>query len=128
LFNTPDALGLAKGARIQQKTGFLHEGLKFIFHLIQNSLYNDKMVIMNRWVKAGIVENRFEGDRVSQSLQEAGIPFLIKSFLDTAYDGLYIPQKGWGAVMVPENFRQEAERVISEVKKSFQGEVKDETE
>jgi hypothetical protein len=83
---------------------------------------------MDRWVKAGIVENRFEGDRVSQSLQEAGIPFLIKSFLDTAYDGLYIPQKGWGAVMVPENFRQEAERVISELKKSFQEEVKDETE
>jgi hypothetical protein len=82
---------------------------------------------MDRWVKAGIVENRFEGDRVSQSLQEAGIPFLIKSFLDTAYDGLYIPQKGWGAVMVPEHFRQEAEQVISEVKKSFQEEVKDET-
>jgi hypothetical protein len=83
---------------------------------------------MDRWVKAGIVENRFEGDRVCQSLKEEEIPFLIKSFHDTAYDGLYIPQKGWGAVMVPERFRQEAERVISEVKKFFQEEGKDETE
>ena len=83
---------------------------------------------MERWVKAGIVESRFEGDRVSQALEEAEIPFLIKSFLDTAYDGLYLPQKGWGAVMVPKKFREEAERVISEVKKSFQKEVKDETE
>jgi hypothetical protein len=74
------------------------------------------------------VENRFEGDRVSQSLKDEEIPFLIKSFLDTAYDGLYIPQKGWGAVMVPERFRQEAERIISEVKKFFQEEGKDETE
>jgi len=83
---------------------------------------------MARWVKAGIIENRFEGDRVSQALKEAEIPFLIKSFLDTAYDGLYLPQKGWGAVMVPERFREEAERMISEVKKSFQEEGKDETE
>ena len=58
------------------------------------------MEVMEPWVKVGTVENRFEGDRISQVLQEAGIAFLIKSFLDTAYDGLYIPQKGWGIVMV----------------------------
>lgn len=83
---------------------------------------------MGWWVKAGVVENRFEGDRVSQTLKEAEIPFLIKSFLDTAYDGLYVPQKGWGAVMVPERFREEAEKMISEVKKSFQEGEKDEGE
>jgi hypothetical protein len=82
---------------------------------------------MARWVKAGIVESRFEGDRVSQALDEAGIPFLMKSFLDTAYDGLYIPQKGWGAIMVPENFEEEAGKVILEVKSSFQKGGDDET-
>ena len=83
---------------------------------------------MAGWVKVGIVENRFEGDRVSHALNEAGIPFLMKSFLDTAYDGLYIPQKGWGAVMVPENFKEETERIIFEVKGGFTKEVDDETE
>jgi hypothetical protein len=83
---------------------------------------------MARWVKAGVIENRFEGDRISQALNEAGVPFLIKSFLDTAYNGLYLLQKGWGAVMVPENFEEEAGRVISEVKKSFKREEEDETE
>ncbi len=82
---------------------------------------------MEQWVKTGTVENRFEGDRVSQVLREAGIPFLIKSFLDTAYDGLYIPQKGWGVVMVPAKNQEEAERLISEVKKTFVEEEKDET-
>ena len=82
---------------------------------------------MDKWVKAGTIENRFEGDRISQTLQEAGIPFLIKSFLDTAYDGLYIPQKGWGSVMVSENHKEEAERIISEIKKTFKEEEKDET-
>jgi len=85
------------------------------------------MEAMDQWVKAGTVENRFEGDRISQALHEAGIPFLIKSFLDTAYDGLYIPQKGWGIVMVSEKNREEAERLIGEVKKTFVKEEEDET-
>ena len=83
---------------------------------------------MAHWVKAGVVENRFEGDRVSQALKEAEIPFMLKSFLDTAYDGLYIPQKGWGVVMVPERLREKAERLVKEVKRTFQEEEKDETE
>ncbi len=82
---------------------------------------------MVQWMKAGIIENRFEGDRISQALHEAGIPFLIKSFLDTAYDGLYIPQKGWGVVMVSEKNREEAEKLISEVKKTFVKGEEDET-
>jgi hypothetical protein len=98
------------------------------FGLFLNHYIINKEVTMSRWVKAGIVENRFEGDRVSQALKEADIPFLIKSFLDTAYDGLYLPQKGWGAVMVPERFREEAEKMISEVKKTFQEEGEDEPE
>lgn len=68
------------------------------------------------------MENRFEGDRISQVLREAEIPFMIRSFMDTAYDGLYIPQKGWGMVMVPEDWLSEAERIIQEVKKSFKEE------
>ncbi len=80
---------------------------------------------MAQWIKAGIVENRFEGDRVSQALMEAGIPFVMKSFHDTAYDGLYIPQKGWGAVLVPEDFEEKAEGIISEVRGGFTGEEED---
>jgi hypothetical protein len=76
------------------------------------------------WVRAGVLENRFEGDRISQSLQAAEIPFVIQSFLDTAYDGLYVPQKGWGMVLVPQTFLEEAERIISEVKMGFKEEEK----
>ncbi len=83
---------------------------------------------MARWVNAGVVENRFEGDRISQAMRDAGIPHMIKSFLDTAYDGLYLPQKGWGRVMVPEEWSNEAERIVLEVRSIFQKEGRDETE
>ncbi|OGP55388.1 MAG: hypothetical protein A2162_11760 [Deltaproteobacteria bacterium RBG_13_52_11b] len=81
---------------------------------------------MDRWVKAGIVDTRFEGDRVAQALKEAEIPFLIKSFYDTAYDGLYVLQKGWGAVLVPQEFCEQTEAVIVDIKKTFEGEGRDE--
>ena len=83
---------------------------------------------MVRWGKAGIIENQFEGDRIRQALEEVQIPYLVKSFLDTAYDGLYIPQKGWGAVMVPEELREKAEKIILEVKTSFREEGRDESD
>jgi hypothetical protein len=81
---------------------------------------------MVRWAKAGTVENRFEGDRVALALKEASIPFVTQSFLDTAYDGLYIPQKGWEAIMVPEERMEEAGKIISEIKRHFE-EGEDET-
>jgi hypothetical protein len=110
---------VGRGIRLRKKplASFFNKNLFFglrPFHYIIKS-----MEAMEHWVKVGTVENRFEGDRISQVLQEAGIPFLIKSFLDTAYDGLFIPQKGWGVVMVSEKHREEAERLISEVKKTF---------
>ncbi len=100
---------------------------KLMLWVMQKSLYNVKMRAMDQWVKVGTVENRFEGDRISHALEQAGIRFLIKSFLDTAYDGLYIPQKGWGVVMVSERNKEEAERLISEIKKTFVKEEEDET-
>jgi hypothetical protein len=102
--------------------------IKFALWVVLDSLYNTtRRETMAPWVKAGVVENRFEGDRVAQTLKEAEIPFMIRSFHDTAYDGLYIPQKGWGVVMVPESLREDAERLLIEVKKIFQEEGKDET-
>ncbi len=81
-----------------------------------------------RWLEAGVINHRFEGDRIVQALREAAIPYLIRPFLDTAYDGLYLPQKGWARVMVPEGWREDAAKLIAEVKRSFQKEGEDETE
>lgn len=117
--------GLSDHGTFEKKTERLPRNL--FFGLLCNSLYNKIMELMDKWVKAGTIENRFEGDRISQALQEAGISFLIKSFLDTAYNGLYIPQKGWGIVMVSGKNKEEAERLISEIKKTFKEEEEDET-
>ena len=70
--------------------------------------------------KASTVGNRFEEDMVSLALEKEGIPFLIRRYSDTAYDGLFIPQKGWAAVMVPDEFMERAKAVIGELKRDFE--------
>ncbi len=76
-----------------------------------------------RWKMSRIstVANKFEGDRVSHALEKQGIPFLIRRYDDTAYDGLFIPQKGWAAVMVPDEFVEKAKAVIENLKRDFKG-------
>ena len=74
---------------------------------------------MGNFIKIFVVENQFEADLVSQALKEEGIPVMLKKFSDTAYDGLYIPQKGWAAIMVPEECKALAEKVANEFKEAF---------
>jgi len=63
-------------------------------------------------VKIFTLNNKFEADLITRELEKEGITVLIRSFRDTAYDGIYIPQKGWGEVRVPEKDRIRAEEII----------------
>jgi len=64
-------------------------------------------------VKVFTLKNKFEADLITRELEKAGITVMIRNFRDTAYDGIYIPQKGWGEVRVPEKDRQRAMALIS---------------
>ena len=63
-------------------------------------------------VKVFTLRDRFEADLITRELEKEGIPVLIRSFRDTAYDGIYIPQKGWGEVRVPEKEQERAKEII----------------
>jgi len=52
------------------------------------------------------LEDQFEADVVKDALEKEQIPVLIRSFRDTSFDGIFESQKGWGVVMVPDEFRQ----------------------
>lgn len=66
-----------------------------------------------------VLENRFEGDLLSDALRREGIPCLIRSFEDKAYDGLYVSQKGWGEVLVHEEDFERAKEVARGVLKGY---------
>ena len=54
-----------------------------------------------------ILENEIEARLMDSILTERGIPHRMKSYHDTAYDGIFQVQKGWGHVEAPESYRDE---------------------
>jgi hypothetical protein len=65
------------------------------------------------WKKLITLDNQFQADLLTDALGKAEIPFLVREYKDTAYNGLFVTQKGWGTVMVDESKLEEA-RFISQ--------------
>ncbi len=59
-------------------------------------------------------ENEAEANVIKSVLEDNGIYAEIKSFHDTAYDGLFQSQYGWGLIRVSEKDLPEAQRIIEE--------------
>ena len=59
-------------------------------------------------------ENEAEANVIKSVLKEQGIYAEIKSFHDTAYDGLFQSQYGWGLIRVSEEDFAEAQRIVKE--------------
>lgn len=71
-------------------------------------------------VKVYTLKDRFEADLIKMELEKEKIPVLIRNFKDTAYNGIYISQKGWGEVRVPENKKERAEVIIGALEEAFE--------
>ena len=68
-------------------------------------------------------ENEAEANVIKAVLEEHGIYAEIKSFHDTAYDGLFQSQYGWGLIRVFETDFPEAQRIIERIHGASPGEL-----
>lgn len=64
------------------------------------------------FVRIKTVENQFEADVIRDALEKENIPVLVRSFADTSFDGIYVAQKGWGMIEVPEEYAARAHEVV----------------
>ena len=71
---------------------------------------------MEDFVKIDTLENDFEAQLLDSILVERDIPHLMRSYYDTAYDGLYQTQKGWGHVSAPPEYRDEILEILSDLR------------
>jgi len=62
-----------------------------------------------------IFNNEFEAKLLDEILNDKGIPHLIRSYHDSAYDGLWQNQSGWGHVEAPEEYEKEILQVYKEM-------------
>ena len=50
------------------------------------------------------LENEIEAYRIKDILDSEGIPHIIRTYHDAAYDGLFQGQYGWGAIEADEKY------------------------
>ena len=71
---------------------------------------------MDEYRKVAVLENEFEAQLLNSILNERGIPHRMRSYHDTAYDGLFQTQKGWGMVSAPEPQHGEILALLGEIR------------
>jgi len=62
------------------------------------------------------IGNLIEAQVLESILTERGIPFRIRSFHDTAYDGLFQFQMGWGELYAPAGQKEEILEILGNIR------------
>lgn len=70
---------------------------------------------MSEFKKILVLDNEIEARLLDSILLERNIPHRLRSYHDSAYDGLYQAQKGWGHIEAPEEYREEIQTICREL-------------
>ena len=70
---------------------------------------------MDKTVHILALNNPIEANLLDGLLNERGIPHIIRSHHDSAYDGLFQLQTGWGQLDAPEEFREIILKIYNEM-------------
>ena len=68
------------------------------------------------YIKITILENGIEAQLIGSILDQREIPHRIRSYHDTAYDGLFQLQKGWGDIYAPKELKEEILDIMADVR------------
>lgn len=73
---------------------------------------------MNRgkWVKIHTIENIFEMDMIKDAFDREDLEYTIKEYKDTAYDGLFVLQKGYAGLFVREKDEEAAKSIVQRIR------------
>ena len=72
---------------------------------------------MENYTKIATLENEIEATLLDSILNERSVPHRMRSYYDTAYNGLFQTQKGWGYVSAPEGYREEIMEILADLRK-----------
>jgi hypothetical protein len=73
---------------------------------------------MEKAEKILVFNNEIEAKLIEEILTEKGIPFFIRSYHDSVYDGLFQVQAGWGHLEAPAAYKEEILNIYAEMTKS----------
>jgi hypothetical protein len=70
---------------------------------------------MNKVIKILELCNEFEAKLLSEILTEKKIPHILRSYHESAYDGLWATPTCWGHIEAPKEFEDEIRRTYNEM-------------
>lgn len=73
----------------------------------------------SQFEKIAALENEIESLRLSSELNARRIPFAMRSYHDTAYDGLFQFSAGWGHVDAPPDYRDEILDILTVIRQEL---------
>jgi deoxyribose-phosphate aldolase len=62
-----------------------------------------------------VLDDRFQADVLTRAMETAGVPHLLRDHHDTAYDGLFISQRGYASLYVAEESLSQAQELDREL-------------
>ncbi len=70
---------------------------------------------MSNPVKILTLKNEMESMLLDEILTDKGIPHLLRSYHDSAYDGLWQTESAWGHLEAPEEYSEEILQIYNEM-------------
>ena len=69
-----------------------------------------------KWVKIHTIESIFEMDMIKDTLDKEDLEYTIKEYKDTAYDGLFVLQKGYAGLFVREKDEETVKSIVQRIR------------
>jgi hypothetical protein len=73
--------------------------------------------------KIAVLDNEVQAELVDSVLDDRGIPHLMRSYHDSALDGIYQTSGGWGHVEALDQYKDEVLAVIEDIKRQGSSEA-----
>ena len=71
-----------------------------------------------RWEKVAVLAHEVEAERLGVELNNRNIPHLLRSYYDSALDGLYQSARGWGHVQAPAQYKDAILSVLNDIREA----------
>jgi hypothetical protein len=70
---------------------------------------------MEEFKKIAVLENEIQARLLDSILSERDIPHRLRSYHDSAYDGIFQTQKGWGIIQAPLRYQEEILSILEDL-------------
>ncbi|MBP1713341.1 MAG: hypothetical protein H6Q42_1544 [Deltaproteobacteria bacterium] len=70
---------------------------------------------MEEFKKIAVLDNEIQARLIDSVLTERDIPHRLRSYHDSAYDGIFQTQKGWGIIQAPLQYKEEILSILEDL-------------